>query len=842
MKIHSALALALSLAALAGCSPKAEKDPASAVIERFAGKDLPVDISLTLEKQDGRDVFTTEVSDGRLKIEASSPVAATRAFYEYVKENGDGINSWTGNRLEWPSELPDMEKEETVSPFKHHYYFNVVTFGYSMPYWDWARWEKEIDWMALHGIDMPLALVGNEAITARVWKKLGLTDEEISAYFTGPAHLPWMRMGNISSVDGPMPEEWHQGQIELQHKILDRMKSLGMKPITPAFAGFVPEGIKRLYPDVELLETSWLGGVSKNWMVSPDSPLFRQIGQMFIEEWEKEFGKNDYYIADSFNEMDIPFPPKGTQERTDLLAKYGDEVYSSIKAGNPDAVWVMQGWMFGYMRQIWDYETLGALLSKVPDDKMLLLDLAVDYNNCFWKLDYNWEFYKGFFNKDWVYSVIPNMGGKNALSGIPEFYANNRFEALNSPNRGKLAGYGMAPEGIENNEVIYELITDAGWTDKKIDLPEWYTNYTINRYGQTDEDLSEAWEKLQNSVYGTLVDNPRYNWQFRPGTMYMGNVNVNDDFYEAIEDFAKPAEKLASSPLYVDDLIENTVHYLGAKMEVLLQNWETEFSNNNMDSLVKIEKQFEELALAADRLLCSHPTMRLENWIEKARAVGDTEELKDYYEHNARRIVTVWFKPPLDDYAARIWSGLIRDYYLPRWQQYFTAMRNDEAMDIATWENEWVDSEGLSEMQPYANPVEACQELIATAKAIKPIDTGADGIQRIGGWASADFRDGDYVKQLWNLPVAKAKRLKEVRLLQTRGDGKITLDNLNLEMDGINYGPTSTKILPDGTICCYFNVPASATGNNACRLTAKISREPGKSSFGKVSIVLDPEK
>ena len=118
---------------------------------------------------------------------------------------------------------------------------------------------------------------------------------------------------------------------------------------------------------------------------------------MFIEEWEKEFGKNEYYLVDSFNEMDIPFPPKGTEERYTLLADYGEKVYSSIKAGNPDAIWVMQGWMFGYQRHIWDYETLQSLVSKVPDNKMLLLDLAVDYNRCFWKTEVNWEFYKGMF-------------------------------------------------------------------------------------------------------------------------------------------------------------------------------------------------------------------------------------------------------------------------------------------------------------------------------------------------------------------------------------------------------------------------------------------------------------
>lgn len=841
MKFHNAVVIALAMASLLpSCANRVEKDAASGVIERFAGTELPVDVSINLDKRDGCDVFTTEVADGRLNIQASSPVAACRAFYEYVRENRAGIDAWTGKRLVWPANLPDQATEETVSLFKHHYYFNVVTFGYTMPYWDWERWEREIDWMALHGIDMPLALVANEAISARVFSKLGLTNEEIDNYFVGPAHSPWMRMGNISSVDNPLPVEWHRKQVKLQHKILDRMKSLGMKPICPAFAGFVPEGMQRLDPDHKLMETSWLGGVSKNWMVSPDSPLFGTIGRMFIEEWEKEFGKNDYYIADSFNEMEIPFPPKGSQERTDLMAKYGEEVYNSIKAGNADAVWVMQGWMFGYMRQIWDYETLQALVSKVPDAKMLILDLAVDYNKCFWKIDYNWEFYKGFFGKDWVYSVIPNMGGKNALSGIPEFYANGRFAALDSPNRGNLAGFGMAPEGIENNEVLYELITDAGWADKKIDINDWYTNYTVCRYGASDTCFNKAWNLMQKSVYATLVDNPRYNWQFRPGTMYAGNVNVNDYFYQAVEEFAKPARKFAYEPLYVDDLIENTVHYLGAKMEVLVKNWETAFSNNDTASVAAIERQFEELALGADRLLCSHPTMRLEMWLDKARKAGDSKEMSDYYEMNGRRIITTWVKPPLDDYAARIWSGLIRDYYLPRWKQYFEGKRTDAFVDIASWETNWVENEkGTSEIKPFENPVDACLDLLAQAATIEALPETDDGSQRLGGWSPSDFRNGDSVELLWNIPVNKANAMKEVRFRQTRGDGNVKLASIVMEMDGLSYKPSSVSTSADGVITARFTIPASATGNNSCRLRATIDRSHDNKSHGMVSMLLD---
>ena len=37
------------------------------------------------------------------------------------------------------------------------YYQNVCTGSYSMWWWRWTRWEREIDWMLLHGVNIALA-------------------------------------------------------------------------------------------------------------------------------------------------------------------------------------------------------------------------------------------------------------------------------------------------------------------------------------------------------------------------------------------------------------------------------------------------------------------------------------------------------------------------------------------------------------------------------------------------------------------------------------------------------------------------------------------------------------
>lgn len=817
----------------------AEKEEALNVIKRFAGNEK---IAVTLshsEKEGNRDTFETAWKNNQLEVKGSSGIALCRGFYDFVRSQKAGISSWTGNRLQWPTNVPDGWNKKVVSPFRHHYYYNPVTYGYTLPYWDWEQWQKEIDWMALHGINMPLALVANEAISARVWKKLGLTDEEISSYFVGPAHFPWMRMGNISGIDAPLPLEWHEDQIALQHKILKRMKGLGMTPVCPGFAGFVPQAMKRIFPNVNLVETHW-GGSFKNWMISPDQELFSKIGTMFIQEWEKEFGKQGYYLADSFNEMEVPFPPKGTKERYDLLASYGEKLYKSIAAANPDAVWVMQGWMFGYQRSIWEPATLQALLSKVPDDKMLLLDEAVDYNMTYWNNGSNWDFHKGFYNKPWIYSTIPNMGGKSGQTGILSFYANGQLEALNSPNKGRLEGYGMAPEGTENNEVIYELCSDAGWSDKKIDINAWLMDYSASRYGNAPDALKATWDDLQLSVYGSFTDHPRYNWQFRPGAVKKGSINANDHMYKAIENFASLSGQLKDSPLYRTDLAEWTAAYVGGKMEILIQAIDNAYLYDDKEKSAELEKKFFALALGIDRALVSHPTARLDRWIGFARKHGNSDALKNYYEKNARRIVTIW-GPPVDDYSARIWSGLIRDYYVPRWKQYFESKKTGKALELAQWEKNWVENQiGLSPVAPYPDVVDACKKLIQEAASINDTLVKANNGEVIGTWSPETIAP-DWKEVSWNVPVALVKRMKGVNFEYIRGTNKLDITEVSLVMDG----KTVCQVKQEGTTGVsnknnYYalKVPADATGNNSCELKARIKSDGNAHSFGNVVLIL----
>lgn len=736
---------------------KAGEAEAIAVINRFTGGALKVKVQLTLPKDaEGHDTYSYFVKKNVLTIQASDGVAACRGFYDYVKSKGAGISSWSGNRFVVPDDL-STEPRVFTSPYRDHQYMNVVTYGYTAPYWDQARWDQELDWMALHGIDMPLLLIAQEQVYREVFMDMGLTKEEIDAWEVGPAHLPWMRMGNLSgnSFDGPLGEGWNDSQVELCKHVIERMRRLSMKPICPAFGGFVPKTFVDHYDgEIDYTGWDWVPQDTRNYRLNPGSKAFAEVGTRFIKKWEEKFGKCTYYLSDSFNEMEIP------QDKA-LMTSYGDAIYKSIRDANPDAVWTMQGWTVGFQRGSWGNGIFEALVKNVPDDKFMLLDMATDYNKTWWGSTYNWDEYPKFYGKEWVWSTIPNMGGKTAFTGVLNHYANGRLDAQFSPNRGNLTGYGVAAEGVENNEIIYELIGDAGWVGatESIDVSAWLEDYARCRYGFCTELNRDYYSALRNSVYNSFRDHPQFAWQVRNNIVGRGSVQLNEDFYAAVEGVFHDSAMLKdhvtmsdadAAALFQADLIEAAAMYTSGKLEQISSNIRRANDAGDKQLANAILKEAEHIFLALDRVLMAHPLYNIEVWEQKAMAMASNDADRKRNAVNARRIVSVWYgdhkkDEPVNDYACRIWAGLIRDYYLPRFVGTWNKRINGTPFDQIAFENSFV--EKAPALTPQTAPkddevIDLLVQLVADAKKYAGDATDDGGDQQMQNWRDMFFKDG----------------------------------------------------------------------------------------------------
>ena len=660
-----------------------EVSAARGVLERLIGdradefdlKEIPGEID--------RDVFEIEASNGTVTVSGSSGVTICRGAYEYLRKACDCQVSWDGDNLPLPRKFPDFPKTRVVCPNKYRHCLSVVTFSYTMLWWGWERWEREIDWMALHGYNMPLALNGQEAVWWKVWKEYGFSDEDLNRFFSGPAFLPWFRMGNLYAHGGPLTQGWMETQLELQKKILARERELGMMPIVPAFAGFVPPAFAGKYPKAKVIEGPGWYGFGPTLRLDAQDPMFLEIGRKFTEEYRKEFGESHFYMADTFMEM----KPKFTSEETkyDELTDLGDRIFRSITASDPDGVWLMSGWAF--LDTFWGPKEVNALFRKVPKEKLIIIDLA-SFGGDHWSK----------YGKQFIFTILHNFGQLTTMYGnLPWCVSFQKF--YDSPTCRDMVGMGMSPEGSENNAVVFELLSDVIWNREEIDLDEWIREYAKCRYGGRAEKMERAWGMLVPLVYnGSGFPVPVY--LRRPTVGTRSSFPDPAKMREVVALFLDCADQFGKNEPYKHDLVDVTKQYLDDAAYFSLQRAIIAWQRGEKDDLAKYSKDYIMLLEDIERLVGTRPEYRLSKWIGDARKLAGNEEDRRVFERNARLLLTVWGSTELFDYSAREWSGLISDFYIPRFEMFFKMLeKSDPATPIDTeflkslakWELEWCD-------------------------------------------------------------------------------------------------------------------------------------------------------
>ena len=675
-----------------------------------------------IASENGCDVFELESKAGKIVLRGNNGVSIASALNYYLENYCQQEVSWNTTKLDLPEPLPSVnELVHKSSPYEYRHYFNYCTFNYTASWWDWDRWEKEIDFMALHGINMPLALTGQNIIWYDVYKELGFSDEELGKFFTGPQYFIWFWMGNMDGWGGPLSKEFMKFHQKLQKKILARERSLGMTPILPSFTGHVPPSFTNHYPDAKVNLVQW--GEQCNiappaYVLDPEEPMFMEIGKKFLEKQTRMFGTDHLYSADTFNEMT---PPTNDSTYLNHIAR---NVYNAMAEVDNEAVWVMQGWMFHDRGWFWGPTQMKALFEAAPEDKLIVLDLWSEIAPVWSRTD-------AFYGEQWIWNMLHNFGGRQSIYGNMPLIAKAPAEALADPASGKMKGIGLTMEAIEQNPAIYALMLENVWRDKPIDLDKWIHDYATRRYGTDTPEAHNAWSVLLRTAYASqpaygnvsiISGRPTLDaesvWTFTPCPYDKG------EFLKAADALADAAESLSESEGYRYDLVNVVRQTLANYSCDIQQQFAAAYAAKDRDAWDRNKNEFIEIMDDMDRLLASHPSFLLGKWLESARKLGKDEAEKDLFEMNARDIITLWTGKDctIHEYASKEWSGLISGFYRPRWLKFFEELERcwetGEEFDqekfnseIANWEWEWV-----NDHQKYPSTAEG--DCIATAIAI----------------------------------------------------------------------------------------------------------------------------
>lgn len=700
------------------CFPFAQLwgNPVNGLLERIdpgASKKFIIQV-----KKGPSDFFELDQKGDKVVIRGNNYVNIATGLNWYLKYYAGIHLSWNGMTAELPESLPKVStpvRKETNLSLR--YDFNYCTYSYTMAFWDWKRWEKEIDWMALHGINLPLAVVGQECVWKNMLEKLGYTKEEINKFIAGPAFLAWWAMNNLEGWGGPNPDSWYTQQEVLQKKILKRMREYGIEPVFPGYSGMVPHDANKKL-GLNVTEPALWNGFTRPAFLLPTDSRFNEIASLYYKELEKLFGKANYYSMDPFHELE-------DAGSVDFDAA-GKAVLKAMKDVNPKATWVIQGWTENPRPE---------MIKNLNNGDILILDL---FSECrpMWGIPSIWKREKGYEQHDWLFCMIENFGGNVGLHGRMDQLLNNFYLTKNNPLAAHLKGIGLTMEGSENNPVMFELMCELPWRPEKFTKEEWLKDYLFARYGVRDEKITQAWSILADGIYNCPFGN---NQQGPHESIFCGRPGLNNfqaSSWSKMQNYYDPTSTEAAARLMLEvadkykgnnnfeyDLVDIVRQSLSDRGRIVYNQTIADFKSFDKKSFAAHSQEFLNILLAQNRLLGTRSEFRVGRWIEQARNLGTTPEEKDLYEWNARVQITTWGNRVcandggLRDYAHKEWNGLLKDFYYKRWAAYWQTLQDVldgkpmVELDYYAMEEPWTLAHNPYASQPEGDCVSVAKEV-----------------------------------------------------------------------------------------------------------------------------------
>lgn len=673
-----------------------------------------VEFSKTTFEKDGKEFFSVHSDGRRLHISASTESAAAMGLNHYLEHYCHRSMSHLGDNLAPISPLPRTKGVINLrADFPIRYALNYCTLNYTMSFYSWSDWEHELDWMALHGVNLMLATVGHEKVWQNTLRRLHFSEQQIQDFLPGPGFGAWWLMGNLEGWGGPVSQRYIDDASQMEKRILSRMKELGIHPVLQGFYGMVPRLLRERHPESVIKEGRWAGGFRRPDMINPETPLFHEVADIYYDELKKLYGNDITYLGgDLFHE--------GGNVGNANLARSGYAVQDAMQRNLPGSTWLIQGWG-GNPHPL--------TLSELDKSHVIILDL-------FGESEQVWQDRKAYGNTPFVWNCVNTFGDQCGLFGKLQHIAGEIDRARNGPYAAYLCGVGIMPEGIANNPVVFDLVlstavsvsdaktdTSDSDTSSRLDVAEWLKHYVAYRYGAFDLNIYRAWMIFLQTVYASIPEKertPESIFCCRPGidVTAASSWGIRQRYYDTdlfrhgVQLFLKAEDRFRQSETYRTDLIDFVRQVVTDRGDALYNRMNAAFKAADLPAAQIASREFLSLILKQDSLLANSRFFSLDTWLKQSQTFAATPEDRCMALRNAKQLITYWGPDDnpstnLHDYSAREWSGMLRTLYYQRWNAFIdNELKRLEGhpvpyvLDFFSMEQEFAQSDELIETHP----------------------------------------------------------------------------------------------------------------------------------------------
>lgn len=565
--------------------------------------------------------------------------------------------------------------QEKAPPIRMAY--NYCTLAYSLAGWQEAEWHAEISRLADKGYNAALVMAGMPKVWQLTLRELGASDGQIQAYIPDEWAQPWWLMGNLEGEGGPLTDEEIDKDAALGRMIVREMKSRGIRPVLQGFNGLMPtwsESLPSLAGANIVKQGNW-AAYQRPFVLAPTDPAFARVAEIWYRNIRKvyEIDNVDFLAGDLFHEG-------GNTGGLDVTACFR-AVQATQQKAFPGVVWMVQGW--------WSNPTKEAMAGLDP--RFTIVEQLVD------DMGDGANRNSGYQNLPWIWCEVVNFGGNMGLFGGLHTFA-QLGRAAKGEGAATFRGYGSLSEGYGPNPVVIDLFEDmmmrpVGFEMSEEELIAWLDAWADRRYGlaadpqfaNLNAKLHEAWRLLRRSAYNCLHKQraPKNAMTLVPGwDEKLADKAIDPTEYAKASRYWDPADVLRAAELFTEAGAEIAAKKPSAVGDPGLSAFAYDWANVVRQAIadrstallvgMKGDKARCQAYLACfgamDDVLACVPELRLDFWEKQAFGRAGARGPRAF-----RRMVTTWRNPyararRLNDYARREYAGLMRGFYLKRWE------------------------------------------------------------------------------------------------------------------------------------------------------------------------------